>query len=262
MKKEIIFVRHAECETNETDVHQAGNQVETDRLTEAGLTQARAMAQRFGRIAVEKIVSSSYLRARQTARFIAEETETPVMIPVYTDDGIRELDEHDPHLSESTALLRELDVPSELAGRPFHSHEAVEIKRQAEPYLREPHERFSDQENLYDQWQRSADIAAYLIDQPEKVIVVVSHGGLIKYLLGHLALAGEEDMPLEHKVVAADRMARFMWYNNTGVTAVTYDDSAQKWQWLPADIEHLHPKYFNILPDKKELAEEDTTAEI
>lgn len=262
MKKEIIFVRHAECESNQLETHQAGNQVETDPLTAEGVAQARALAQRFGHIAVEAIISSSYLRARQTAGLIAEATGADVWVPVYEQGRLVDKSQHDTDLVEQAALLRELDVPSELEGLHYRSRQAKDIKDEAEQYLREPDARYSDQENLHDQWKRSADIVEYLKSRPEQLMVVVSHGGLLKYLLGHLAMTGEDELPLQHKVVAADRMAHLMWYHNTGITAVMYEERTGKWQWLPTDIDHLHPKYFSIMPDKKELSKEDTTSEI
>lgn len=261
MKKEIILVRHGRSETNHTEVHQAGDQVLTDALTEHGLEQARAVAQRFGNVAVGKIVSSPYLRARQTAQFIQEVTGSDIVVPVYRQGEVVDVDQHDEGLVGYRSLLRELDVPSELEGQAFHSAEAQLIKQEADSYMRDADKRYSDQENLFDQWERCRDIVNYLIRQPEKTIVVVSHGGILKYLIGHIAVCNEEALSYQQKVIAADNFSKLMWYDNTGITVLTYDDSDQQWQWLPFDIDHLHPKYFSIMPEAKKLTEEDNIAE-
>ncbi len=69
MKKTRIYIaRHGETEYNRLDIIQGSKDIE---LNEAGLLQARALANRFTEIPVDAIFSSTMIRARQTAEAVA-----------------------------------------------------------------------------------------------------------------------------------------------------------------------------------------------
>ena len=82
----------------------------------------------------------------------------------------------DPDLAIHPSLLREIDLPSELQGLAFHVPQAREIQH-ATGGGRQADGRFSDEENLYDLWRRAEEIRRYLEARPERLTVVVAHGG-------------------------------------------------------------------------------------
>ncbi len=68
--KNIYFVRHGESEGNKERVYQSAQTL----LSENGLQQAELIADRFNNIEVDTIISSNYIRAKQTAKYISEVT--------------------------------------------------------------------------------------------------------------------------------------------------------------------------------------------
>jgi broad specificity phosphatase PhoE len=68
--KNIYFVRHGESEGNQLRLYQSA---ETS-LSEKGNSQAKLIADRFTNIEVEIIISSDYIRAKQTAEYISQLT--------------------------------------------------------------------------------------------------------------------------------------------------------------------------------------------
>jgi probable phosphoglycerate mutase len=82
----ILFVfRHGE-----TDWNREGRlQGHTDTpLNATGLAQAEALAEQLRRHRLEAVVSSDLLRARTTARIVAE----AIGLPLFTESGLREVD--------------------------------------------------------------------------------------------------------------------------------------------------------------------------
>ena len=74
----FIFVRHGESEGNRDRRFSISSEVE---LTEIGRQQAHEVAQRIKRrFQPELIISSSFLRARQTSAIIAAELDLPVEV--------------------------------------------------------------------------------------------------------------------------------------------------------------------------------------
>src|SRR5829696_6974492 len=114
--QQFIVIRHGESQTNATNTFQAGNQYDADPLTPLGEQVAARLAQRLKAVPVDVIVSSSYRRARQTAGHIADATGAPHVIPVGKNPSWADLPAEDPEIRNHVSLLREIDVPSELAG--------------------------------------------------------------------------------------------------------------------------------------------------
>ena len=68
--KTIYFVRHGQSEGNVSAVYQTVS----SPLTEGGKRQARFIAERCSKLPIEAVVSSTQLRAKETASIIAEKT--------------------------------------------------------------------------------------------------------------------------------------------------------------------------------------------
>ena len=247
VKKTFLLIRHAECESNATDIHQAGNQVENDPLTEKGLEQRAGLVERLQDVPLEVVITSGYLRTRQTAQPIVERHGVPHVVPVSKGETIIDLSPHDGRLTEYPSLLREIDVPNELEGRRFQDPHAEAVKRRIEEHRYEEGFRVSDEENLHDLWQRAEAMTAYLSGRPERTIAVVSHGGILKVWLAHLMFGQQVDQLDKLQQLAAYRaFARSTWWDNTGVVSLQL--TQEGWRWLISDNAHLHPFYFNVMP--------------
>ena len=181
--QQFVVVRHGESETNATNTFQAGNQYDSDPLTPLGAEDADRLAQRLAVLPVDLVVSSSYLRARSTAARIAEATGAPHVIPVRQGSTWVDLAAADPEVRHQASLLREIDVPSELQGLRFQDPRARAIQHAALAVANQPNAHYSDEENLHDLWRRAEEIRRYLEARKEQLIVVVSHGGILKVWL-------------------------------------------------------------------------------
>jgi broad specificity phosphatase PhoE len=68
--KRIYFVRHGESEANVSDNHSGP----LTPLTPRGHEQAAFIAERCSRLHLDTLITSTYVRAMQTAKYIAEKT--------------------------------------------------------------------------------------------------------------------------------------------------------------------------------------------
>ena len=82
MKKnlEIIFVRHGQSYGNVTFENQPAFDTEDPPLTEEGLKQAELLSKRFGRGDIDRIFSSTLIRAVQTAKPTAEKLSLKIQL--------------------------------------------------------------------------------------------------------------------------------------------------------------------------------------
>src|SRR5215204_3772971 len=208
--QQFVVIRHGESQTNATNTFQAGNQYDSDPLTPLGAEDADRLAQRLAVLPVDLVVSSSYLRARSTAARIAEATAAPHMIPVRQGSSWVDLAADNPAVRTQESLLREIDVPAELQGLRFQDPHARAVQHAALAVADQPNGHYSDEENLHALWRRAEEIRRYLEARKEQLIVVVSHGGILKVWVAHLmftAVAG---------VDTADQLAAYRGFTRLG----------------------------------------------
>ncbi len=253
--------RHGQTATNRESIYQAGDQFEVDPIDEHGDWQSRQLARRFQRYGYqpEAIITSSYLRAAQTARIINRITRTTIVVPVVIDDEVVDKSIDDPALHEGKSLFRELDLPSELQGRRYDDEVAKEIKNKIKSHRFDVKWHYSDEENLFDEWQRAGMCLDYLAERPEKRLAVVAHGGIIKSCLSRL-LFGDRDWPISQKLEAHQAFADKTWFDNTGVVTLRHIDG-NRWQWPISYNEHLGGA-FGLVPGREQQPpEKDISAE-
>jgi broad specificity phosphatase PhoE len=243
----FLVVRHGESRTNATHTFQAGNQYDSDPLTPLGAEVAARLAQRLATVPVDVVVSSSYLRARSTAGAIAEAARAPHVVPVWTGSSWVDLPADDPEVGNHASLLREIDVPSELQGLRFDDPRAREIQHDALAVADKPDGHYSDEENLYDLWQRAEEIRRYLERRTEELIVVVAHGGILKVWLAHLMFTAVAGFDTADQLAAYRGFTRLGWWDNTGVLSLRFRPD-HGWLWLMTDIQHLEPDFFSFMP--------------
>jgi broad specificity phosphatase PhoE len=260
--QQFVVIRHGESRTNATNTFQAGNQYDADPLTPRGEENARRLAQRLVTLPVDLIVSSSYLRARSTAGLIAEATSAPHLIPVWKGSSWMDLPAGDRDVRSHESLLREIDVPSELQGLRFDDPRARAIQHAAMAVADQPNGHYSNEENLHDLWRRAEEIRQYLEARPERLVVVVSHGGILKVWLAHLMFKALAGLDTSEQLTAYRGFTRLGWWDNTGVLSLRFS-RRQGWLWLMTDIQHLQPEYFSFMPSvpRVEVSAPDAGAE-
>ncbi|MEI6864348.1 MAG: histidine phosphatase family protein [Candidatus Adlerbacteria bacterium] len=199
--KKIYFVRHGESETNAGGLIKPAHEI---ALTELGHTQAEYVAQRAGKLGADIIISSSLLRARQTAEHIADRTELPV---------------------ETSDLLVERRYPSIGIGL-THSHPTVkEVVRILEINFGNEDATHSDEETFEEMKERALRSLEYLKNRSEENIIVVTHAIFLCILVGVVLFGPELTRREAGKIINGFKM------KNTGITWIEYDEEREAAPW-------------------------------
>jgi probable phosphoglycerate mutase len=156
----LILVRHGESESNVTRVFAINP--EATPLTELGYRQAREAAQTIAtEFCAERVVSSAYLRARETARVIAATLGVPLDV-------------------ESN--LNERDIGA-LQGCSYDSVLSAPGYDRTRPWAWKP----DGGESFEDVRARAAPVLDRLAEgHRDRDLVVVSHGGVMMALWAHV----------------------------------------------------------------------------
>lgn len=215
MKKTVYFVRHGESEGN-TGTTFAGP---ASPLTDKGREQVRLIAERAARLPAEALISSSMVRAHDTAKEISRATGLPI---------------------ETSDLFVERMKPSSLNDHPAPDPVAYKLFCRWEDSLYKTDTRVEDGENFEDIKERARKALLWLERRPEEKILVVTHGVFLRTMLA-LILFGEN---LNREVFYS--IQKTFRSFNVGITVFTYDDEsytddrAQRWRVLTwNDIVHL-----------------------
>lgn len=208
MEKHVYFVRHGQSEENFDKVFR-GRDV---ALTETGITQAKAVAERIERLGIDALLSSTFPRALQTAQIIGER----VSLSPQTSD-----------------LFSEWAGPSQVIGL-HREHSDV---RKAFDAIREavdPNYRHADEETFLEMFDRAGRAFAFLEEHPAARIGVVTHGGFLKVLIGSMVFGHDFNKTIFHHMIGT------MPTTNTGVTYVRYIGESPGWQLVTwNDQSHL-----------------------
>lgn len=204
----VYFVRHGETDLNAQDRHQ----YHETPLSELGLEQARQVGERFSDIAIDHILTSSCMRAVQTAHAIQNHTHVEI---------------------EEQPNLIEIRRPSVFLGKPTGNDPEVDaIKKQIREHYHDPDWHHSDEENVYDVKKRALEFLRELEQREEHSLCVVSHGTMIRMIVA-LMLFGPEMS--SHDFV---RWHLFSETSNTGITLCEF--SGQSWKLVSwNDAAHL-----------------------
>src|SRR5438046_1202215 len=149
--KTVYLVRHGESETN------AGNIMfgKSTKLTARGHEQAKFIAQRCARLRIEVILSSGFLRADQTARYIVDAVAKPL---------------------EQSDLFAERRHPSFPLGRSKSEPDYVAFEEGFWNKFDDPSWQHEDAENFDDLNARAQAALQLLAGRPEKNVLVVGDG--------------------------------------------------------------------------------------
>lgn len=206
--KNIYFVRHGESEGNQAGLYQSS---ETD-LSEKGHLQAKLIADRFDNIEVETIISSDYIRAKQTAKYISEVAGKDII---------------------KSQLFRERKRPSIQENQSKAIPELIAIDKEIELNWEVTDYRYSDEENFTDLRQRSKECFEFLENMTEDNIVVVTHKNFLHCLLWY-CLFGFDVTPREAVIVKNNFIL-----SNTGIVWMQYDEMKNLWKIVTWN-DHAH----------------------
>lgn len=205
----IYFIRHGESEGNKKNIHQ---HAETP-LSDKGIKQAEALAERLKNVHFDLIYSSTSNRAFQTAEIINKKLNVEI---------------------EAWDDLIEMKMPSEIRGRKVDDPEVVKIKKLIHENYHKGNFKYSDEETFNELNERTQRVLKHLEEKHgSQTILVVSHSTAIKAIVGRMVFENE----LTPKVLLGMRF--HMWANNTGVT-ICEKHSKYGWQlntWN--DMAHL-----------------------
>lgn len=200
----IYLVRHCESEGNKKRIFQGRHNTD---ISEKGAKQLACLAERFKDVGLDKIYSSSLLRARKTALAIAERKG----MTVETDDAFIEIN------------LGELD------GNPwdfiFDNNPDLKYAWYNEPYNFAP----PGGETMKQIYTRAKNGLKKLVDAPEnkdKTILIATHGCCLRNLLCYVMF---DDIK---------RLGEVPGSSNTGVTLLLCDENGIKID-CQGDVSHL-----------------------
>ncbi len=197
IEKIVYFIRHGQSEHNAIPVAQTPE----SPLSEKGLKQAESVAERFSAIPFNKVISSTLIRARQTAQKISDASGVSV---------------------EFSDLFVERILPASLSGKPYSDPAAHSLWKDWEKSLVSADFRVEDGENYHDIILRSDKALEYILQRPERTMTVVSHSYFIRTLVSRM-IAGDELTPSLFL-----NLQRSASIENTGVSVAVYKRGRDK----------------------------------
>lgn len=185
----------------------------TAALTDTGREQAKFIAERAAHLPIDVIITSTFLRATQTASIISERT------------GIR---------IEHSELLVERKSPTRLLGMRWLDPDVQETQRKWERAFYTD-ERVDDGETFSEICDRAQKALSFLESRSESNILVVTHGFFLRVLVADMIFG----TLLTAKIF--EPMDFGMRTKNTGLTVLQHDgnDTYKPW-WLLVWNDHAH----------------------
>lgn len=195
----IYFVRHGESVLNVLRSHQSSE----DALTDRGRSQAEFVAKRFKEIDIDVIISSDYVRARETSAIISQMINKEVVF---------------------TELARERRTPTEFHGKRIDDPSIQAAHQLIRENSHDPDYHYADEENFNDIKNRARKLLEYLESRPEENLLVVLHGGILRYLI-LMVIPGANLEPSDFR-----KLYDAFWLDNAGITVCEQHDN--KWKLM------------------------------
>ena len=206
----IYIIRHGVTESNESGIRQSREGL----LSQEGIGQARALADKMAGLVVNSIFTSPYPRARQTADIISAK--------------VKQL------LVQESEYLSEIRLPSELIGVPTKDPKALRIISTIDSHTASKQWRYSDEETFEEYSGRAYAVLDHLTKTGFDNVVVVSHHRFIKVSVG-VVLLGEQ-FSADNFVTVKNNL----YISNTGITICEQNDETKgKWRLLTLN-DHSH----------------------
>lgn len=189
--RRFYFVRHGETLLNAQHIRQG----EEGDLSPRGREQAEQVGRALTQVPVQRMISSPYPRAKETATIINVYLKIPITY---------------------SPLLVERRNPSEIIGKNRDEPEVAHIIDQVDLAYHTDDYRFSDEENFIDLKKRARKCLALLARQGARETVVVTHHLFLKMLVAY--------MLYRERVHAADfvKLSFFNFLDNAGITVCEF----------------------------------------
>lgn len=189
--RRFYFVRHGETLLNAQHIKQGAE----GGLSEKGKRQAEKVGAYLKQFHIERIISSTYPRARETAAIINAYLKVPVIY---------------------SPLLIERRNASETVGKRRDDPEVVRIVDQTDLAYHEDDFRFSDEENFVDLKKRARKCLNLLARQGSRETCVVTHHVFLKMCVAYLLY--------RERLHAADfvKLSFFNISDNAGITVCEF----------------------------------------
>ena len=175
-----------------------------------------AVANRMAHVSFETLIASPLKRTTQTAQYIADKTGKDIVF---------------------SELFVECEKPTSIHGKPYADAAANDLGRAWKHSMATAGPKVADGET-YEEFVARADTAlAYLLDRPESVLTVVTHGHFLRAILARV-LYGEAITPS-----LLQRFYERLFIENTGITVLQYKPAFEEeltWRiWTVNDHSHF-----------------------
>ena len=201
--KIVYLVRHGESEEN------VGATLQGDQspLTDAGKQQAKKVATRCSRLNATALVSSSMLRARETAQYIEAESGLSV---------------------ETSDLFTERMFPSDVIGKGSNDPMVRSMMDRWSSSMYDEVPRVEDGEDFQAIKARAIQALSYLQAHESEAIILVSHGFFMRVMMAVVVFGSDLTGAELKKVSYAFRT------KNTGISVLSYSDTVERdWEDSP-----------------------------
>ncbi len=212
--KHIYFIRHGQTEKNIKRVHQHYD----NPLSKIGKDQSVIMSKFIKKFGFDTLITSPFVRARQTARIISEATGLPYTIDVSVHETVR---------------------PLYLYGKSHFSF--YTLRYIVNLFLHRIDYYWDDDgaENMFTVRNRIHDVKNMITQTKEKTIAIVSHAFFISLFVHIVCLEKRMSVfKFVHMLIFVKKMP------NTGIVYMQYNSEAPKgicqWQY----IELITPEQF------------------
>ena len=185
--RRFYIVRHGETVLNAQGIKQG----EEGELSENGRVQAEAVGNFLKPFAIQRIITSTYPRARETAEIINQSLHVSI---VYS------------------KLFSERISPTEVIGKSVSDPIVASIIDRTELSYHEDEYRYSDEESFLDLKERARKCLSLMSRQGPTTTCIVTHRAFLKMLIAYLLY--------RESLHASDfvKLSYFNYSNNAGVT--------------------------------------------
>lgn len=187
--RRFYIVRHGETLMNAQHLRQGPD----GTLSEKGRHQAQRVGDYLKPFHINRIISSSYQRAEETASIIAAELGKTSF--------------------KTSSLLIERRNPSEIVGKSTHDPKVVHIVDQIDLAYHKDSYRFSDEENFVELKRRAKKAIRLLRHQYAHNTVIVTHHVFLKMLVAYM---------LYHKHLTAAEFTKLQFFNFSSNASITF----------------------------------------
>lgn len=154
---QLILLRHGQSVSNASGKHQGKH----DPLSNLGEKQSHAVGLILKKYSLDKLFSSDYIRAIETAAIVNTYLKKPI---------------------KYMKLIGEIRNPSVIIGKKHNDPKIQGIRQLIEKNFHNPGWRYSDEENFEDVKQRTISFLD-IVENQKTNILAISHGMFIRVLL-------------------------------------------------------------------------------